>query len=246
MSNIFSTSAQLSRIVNILSGYLRLPFSSNSIPGTLLENVVSNVRHAQLLNTYDFVDVINREQRIGWQVKSTKSTTPVTWKRAKIPNSVELIEYSRQSAAGLQNLGDTIIAFCNDHALESLKKYNLAEIGYCRLIVQPSGKLTYFEKVLCTNVNPKVFYEDDFYWSWSVPKKTRKKEQLPALHGTHKHTGSKWFAWHGLGENQLHFSGEKAWWPRDRDANRIDFRFPQKRLSQEQFMDLLDQVSRLI
>ena len=32
----------------------------------------------EVLHTYDFVDVISRSEKIGWQVKSTKSTTPVT------------------------------------------------------------------------------------------------------------------------------------------------------------------------
>jgi len=186
MSNVFSSRDQLLKISNILKGYLKLPFSGDSIPGSLMESVVGIVRGGEVLNTYDFVDVINREQKVGWQVKSTKSTTPVTWKRAKIPNSQSLIEASRQNVEGLQALGDSIIKFCNDHAIESFDAYSLDEIGFSRLIVHPDGKLTYFEKVLCTKQSPKIFNENDFEWKWSTPKVTKKKEQLPALHGTHK------------------------------------------------------------
>ena len=245
MSNVYSTQGQLKNISKILTGYLKLPFSGDSIPGALMESVISEVRDGEVLNTYDFVDILNKNQKVGWQVKSTKSSTPVTWKRAKIPNSVQLIEISKSSSLGLQKLGDAIIKFCNDHALESINEYDLYEIGYSRLIVHKDGKLTYFEKILCTKDNPKIFQESDFEWKWSIPKKTQKKEQLPALHGTHKPSNKKWFAWHGLGENQLHFSGEKAWWPTD-NTNKIDFSFPSQRLSQAQLMKLLNEISTTI
>ncbi len=209
-----------------------------------MESVIASVRGGEVLNTYDFVDVVNRSQKVGWQVKSTKDSTPVTWKRAKIPNSLQLIEGSRKSEKGLQNLGDSIIKFCNDHAIESFDTYGLNEIGFSRLIVHKNGTLTYFEKILCTKESPKIFNEEDFEWKWSVPKKTRKKEQLPALHGIHKKSQKKWFAWHGLGENQLHFSGEKEWWPSD-SKNKIEFAFPSKRLSQTELMKLLSQISSI-
>ncbi len=143
------------------------------------------------------MDVVNRNDQVGWQVKSTKASTPVTWKRAKIPNSQELIKDSNSSTEGLQTLGNAILKFCNDHAIESLDKYNLNEIGFSRLIVHPNRHLTYFEKALCSRTNPNIFNENEFEWKWSIPKKTTKKEQLPALHGTHKLTQQKWFAWHG-------------------------------------------------
>lgn len=245
MSNIFSTQEQLKTISKILTGYLKLPFSGDSIPGALMESVVSEVRDGEVLNTYDFVDILNKKKKVGWQVKSTKASTPVTWKRAKIPNSLQLIEASKKDDNGLQELGDAIIKFCNDHALESMNEYGLEEIGYSRLIVHKNGKLTYFEKVLCTKKAPKIFNESDFEWKWSIPKKTKKKEQLSALHGTHKPSNKKWFAWHGLGENQLHFSGEKAWWPTG-NTNKVDFYFPDKRLSQAQLMNLLNEISAII
>ena len=80
--------------------------------------VLAHVRGGRVLNTYDFVDVIRTEDGCGWQVKSTKATTPVTWKRAKIPDAVSLIEQSNRSAGGLQALGDAIMEFCNRHAQE--------------------------------------------------------------------------------------------------------------------------------
>ncbi len=243
MSNIYSSDKQLSAISNIIAGYLRLPFSGNTVPGSLMESVIGDVRNGEVLNTYDFVDVINKTLKVGWQVKSTKASTPVTWKRAKIPNADTLIAESRKNEAGLQALGDAIIKFCNNHAVESLEKYGLNEIGFARLIVHPDGKLTYFEKALCTRKQPKIFHEEEFDWKWSSPKKTVKKEQLPALHGIHKPSKTKWFAWHGLGENQLHFSGEKCWWPSDSNKNKINFSFPEQRLSQVEMMKVLAAIS---
>lgn len=242
MSNVFSNKNQLKKISNILTGYLKLPFSGDTIPGALMESVIGSVRNGEVLNTYDFVDVINRELKVGWQVKSTKASTPVTWKRAKIANSLKLIEASRIDEAGLQALGDEIIKFCNEHAAESFSVYGLDEIGFARLIVHADGNITYFEKILCTKNHPKIFDENDFVWKWSTPKKTTKKEQLQALHGIHKPSNSKWFAWHGLGENQLHFSGEKCWWPSDSER-KVDFSFPDQRLSQAELMKFLDQIS---
>jgi len=245
MSNVYSTQEQLKTISKILTGYLKLPFSGDAIPGALMENIVSEVKGGEVLNTYDFVDILKKSEKVGWQVKSTKASTPVTWKRAKIPNSQQLIKNSNASTLGLQQLGDAIIKFCNDHALESMNEYGLDEIGYSRLIVHKGGKLTYFEKILCTRDNPKIFHECEFEWKWSTPKKTQKKEQLPALHGVHKSSNKKWFAWHGLGENQLHFSGEKVWWPSE-NVNKIDFSFPNERLSQSQLMKLLNEISAII
>lgn len=244
MSKVFSSKSEFQQISKILTGYLKLPFSGDSIPGALMENVIATVKNGEILNTYDFVDVINRNTKVGWQVKSTKASTPVTWKRAKIPNSLALIEASKLNQEGLQNLGNAIIKFCNKHAEESFDAYNLDEIGFARLIVHADGKLTYYEKLLCNRQNPKIFEEEDFEWRWSIPKITTKKEQLPALHGYHKSSNKKWFAWHGLGENQLHFSGEKGWWP-EADAEKIDFNFPEQRLTQEQLMILLNQISEL-
>ena len=242
MSNIFSTKPQLVKISKMLKGYLMLPFSTDSIPGSLMEQAVGYVHKGKVLNTYDFVDVINKKKKVGWQVKSTKAGTPVTWKRAKIPNSTVLIAASKKNKQGLQNLGNAVIKFCNDHAAKSMLVYDLDEIGFSRLIVHSDGKLTYFERVLCTKQTPKIFNEDDFEWKWSTPKSVKEKEQLQALHGTHKASGKKWFAWHGLGENQLHFSGEKIWWPSS-DEHKIDFHFPKNRISQEQLMSLLSKIS---
>ncbi len=118
MSMVFSTPEQLTRLADILSKYIRLPFSEDTIPGAVLEGTLAHIRNADVLKTYDFVDVVKLDSRIGWQVKSTKSTTPVTWKRAKIPSQEQLILASRQSEQGLQNLGDAIIEFCNAHARE--------------------------------------------------------------------------------------------------------------------------------
>lgn len=241
---IFSTPIQLKRLGEILSKYARLPFSKDSIPGAVLEGALAHVRGGEVLNTYDFVDVIRREDRCGWQVKSTKSGTPVTWMRAKIPNSQTLIAASLSTAAGLQTLGDTIINFSNAHVLASIERYDLNDIGYSRLILFPDGRVVYFERLLCARSAPRIFNPGDFVWRWSPPKKTIKKEQLPALHGFYRPTGRKWWAWHGRGENQLHFSGDSDWWPTPADPHAVTFSFPTAadRIGLEKFIDLLAQL----
>lgn len=241
---IFSTPKQLQVLSDILSKYARLPFSPASIPGAVLEGALAHVRSGEVLRTYDFVDVIKRDVRCGWQVKSTMATTPVTWKRAKIPGSVALIAASRKSAEGVQNLGNAIIKFCNDHAIESLRLYDLNQIGYSRLIIFPDGRVLYFERLLCTKASPDIFDPTEFEWRWSLPKKTIKKEQLPALHGLHRPTNKKWWAWHGLGENQLHFSGERSWWPSPNDPHAITFSFPSDtdKVGMEKFIELLAEL----
>lgn len=240
-SLVFSSPEQLELIGSLLSKYLRLPFSEATIPGAVMEGALAHVRAGTVLRTYDFVDVVKRESRCGWQVKSTKATTPVTWKRAKIPDSIQLIAESRNSPDGTQALGNAIIAFCNAHAQHSLQHYDLDEIGYSRLIVHADWKVTYFERLLCNRAAPTIFNPLDFEWRWSTPKKTVRKEQLQALHGINKLDGRKWFAWHGLGENQLHFSGEGSWWPEENNPHQYSFSLPttDDKITVERFIDLL-------
>jgi hypothetical protein len=243
--SVYSEAVQLGKIRDILSSYVRLPFSGDSIPGAIMEGLLAHVRGGQRLNTYDFVDVVDRQNKVGWQVKSTKAATPVTWKRAKIPNAEELVKDSRNSADGLQALGDAIIHFCNRHAQESLALYRINEIGYSRLILFDDKRVVYFERLLCTRERPQLFDPIDFSWRWSEPKKTKKKEQLSALHGIHRRSGEKWWAWHGLGENQLHFSGEGTWWPKKEDTHSVTFTLPSDsdKLSVEAFLALLDKAT---
>ena len=245
MSAIFSTPDQMAIIRKVLRSYLRLPFSTDAVPGAFMEAVLAHVRDGEVLATYDYVDVINRQQRVGWSIKSTKDSTPLTWKRAKIANKISLIAESVNSETGTKALGDEIIRFCNNHAHESMEKYNLNSIGFGRLIVQKNGIVRYFERELCDVNRPNIFDASDFTWKWSVQKKGGKKEQLPALHGFHVPTGKRWWAWHGHGENQLHFTGEKAaWWPPEDDPHTISFNFPSAndRLSLERLAELLEEV----
>jgi hypothetical protein len=240
-SSIFSTPRQLTQIAHILQNYLRLPFSPINIPGDVMEGVLGHVRQAKVLRNYDFVDVVDSDSGFGWQVKSTLAGTPVTWKRAKIPQRTELIALSEKSNKGLQNLGNAIIEFCNQHAEESMRKHGLDQICYSRLVIHKTGRATYFERPLCTRKSPQIFDPTEFSWQWSVQKNVVKKEQLTALRGTHKPTGKKWFAWHGRGENQLHFSGESAWWPAANNRHTITFPLPseKERLKLDAFIDLL-------
>src|SRR5690606_5317129 len=129
---IFSTESQLHNIATYLGAYARIPhFQEDVVPGAILENIISIVRGGERLATYDYVDVVARGN-VGWQVKSTKHTTPLTWKRAKIPNATALIQKSYDDPQSCQALGDAIIDFCNDHAIASLNRYSLTSIGYCR------------------------------------------------------------------------------------------------------------------
>jgi hypothetical protein len=239
---LFSTSVQLSEIATALRCNMRLPLSPKTIPGALLEALIAHVHNAEVLDTYDFVDVIQRSQRVGWQVKSTKEETPVTWKRAKIPNKDALVAASMKRKSGLQPLGDAIIAFCNEHAEESFAAYPLDAIGFSRVILHPDNRVTYFERLLCTRENPQVFVPSEFTWRWTLQKKTTGKEQKPALHGIHRESGRKWFAAHILGENQLHFAGESAWWPKPGSPHAITFNLPapSERLSLVELIALLE------
>lgn len=242
MSAVFSTPDQLAKIALILSRYIRLPVSTDTIPGAFMEAVLAHVRDGNVLATYDYVDVHCPSQRVGWSIKSTKASTPVTWKRAKIANKEALIRASFDTSDGAKALGDSIIAFCNSHARTSLDKYDLDEIGYARLIVSAGGEVRYFERKLCSRDAPDMFDADLFEWTWSKQKVTSGKEQLRALHGVHKPSGRKWWAWHGLGENQLHFSGERCWWPAVDDPHQIAFRFPAdtEKLSFDRLVEMLE------
>lgn len=224
---------------------MKLPHSRlDAIPGEVMEGIIALVHNAKGLNTYDYVDVCLSGD-VGWSVKSTKSETPLTWKRAKIGDALTLIDASRIDPSGLQALGDSIIDFCNKHAKESIDKYDLKQIMYSRLIMFNDGSAVYFEKLISTIDNPNIFNKSNYTWQWSTPKTTVKKEQLQALHGTEILSKQKAFAWHGLGENQLHFSGEKAWWPEitipplagtvnySADGHAIAFRFPSDKVSWE-------------
>jgi hypothetical protein len=226
----------LSRVAELVRAMLRLPFFE-SLPGGVLEEILANVYGGKRTGTYDFVDVYNAASATGWQVKSTQKSTPVTWKRAKIPNKVELIDASRGSRKAAQELGDAIIDFCNHHAAASVSSYGLKRLVYARLVDHMSGDLTYFEKEL--PLDGRLFDPRDFEWRWSEPKKATKKEQLPALHGIHRRSGVPWFAWHGLSENQLHFKGEAAWWPPRGARNRIDFKKAPERVSLPSLAEVL-------
>ena len=240
MSKIYSSPEQLRRLARILANYMKTPFAGDSVPGAIMEHALAHVRGGRVLNNYDFIDVIDDINKIGWQVKSTKEETPITWKRAKIPNRQELIEESLEGESGCQKLGDTVIEHCNGHAVESFNDYGLESIGFARLIVRANGGMTYYEKILCSNRDHPVFNKDEFEWKWSEPKRTVKKEQLSALHGTKD--GKKWFAWHGRGENQFHFYGEKDWWPDENSNNRMDFDRPSTQLSLDEWTDMLERL----
>ena len=174
--SLFSTPQQLARMQRVLFMCLRLPFfTKGTVPGGLFEEVFAAVRTGKVLRTYDFVDVVNVEEGCGWQLKSTRDATPVTWKRAKLPEAAALINASMTSPAACQELGDAVIGMCNEHARRSLADYDLRRIGYVRLILHDSGTATYFEKSLCSVSQPNVFDPEDFSWEWSTPKSVVKK-----------------------------------------------------------------------
>jgi hypothetical protein len=224
--------------------FLSLPWTADSIPGNIVEKIIALTYQAEVLNTYDFVDVVDQiNLRRGWQVKSTKESTPITWKRAKIPNKENLIRNSIDSDEGLQVLGDTIISFCNNHVEESCTLYDLDEIYYSRCILFKDRSVKYFERLLATSDDPRIFIPENFFWKWSSPKNVKKKEQLSALHGFRKSDGKKMWAWHGHGENQLHFSGESDWW--DDGKNSIELTFlPPERISYAKFFNMISNETK--
>lgn len=243
--SLFSTAEQLDRIALLTSRFSALPFTPpDSVSGAVLMAILAEVRNATTLSTYDFVDVLHVNHRVGWQVKSTKSGTPVTWKRAKIPQKDQLIGASLGNSKATQALGDAIMEYCNAHARESFRAYDLAEIGYARLVIYPNLEALYFERRLATQKEPTIFNPTDFEWKWSIPKAPGKKEQLSALHGFHRSSGVKWWAWHGQGENQLHFCGEKEWWPRS-DDNCRRFKLPSltEKFSMEDLIEMLESAN---
>ena len=238
--SVLSSEFELSRIAEALAAYVRIPLTAKGIPGAWMEAVLAEVRDGEVLPTYDFVDVIKREDKIGWQVKSTLRKTPITWKRVKLPNIQPLITKSLNNGGACQELGDAIINFCNEHVAESIDKYQLNEIGYSRLIVDEEGA-TYFERSIATADNPEVFLPEDFCWKWSERKVTKSggKEQLSSLHGFLRESKDRWFAWHGLGENQLHFTGERFWHPPQESDHRISFTIGEGKLSIGEFTQRL-------
>jgi hypothetical protein len=194
---------------------------------------------ARVLRTYDFVDVIDEESHFGWQVKSTKQGTPITWKRAKIINSDERRAYARESEAAAQEVGDEIIAFCNEHAAESLRRYDLKRIGYARLIVRSNNTATYFERALISQKQPTLFNSADFTWKWTRGRPNASKEQRPALAG-YDANDVRWFSWYT--ENQLHFNNERAWWLPEGHPNRVDFNLPTKKIETEVLLKWLESL----
>lgn len=213
------------KIARLFHSFLRLPFVSDAIPGRIVEEIISNVYGAKVLNTYDYADVVIPGS-IGWSVKSTKEKTPLTWKRAKIANKQNLIGASLESLDGAAALGSGIIDFCNQHARDSLIQYDLKELRYARCILFPGKKVKYFERTLCSVDAPDIFNSNDYIWTWSREKAVQKKEQLSAFHGIDKKTGNKVWAWHGNGENQLHFSGEKMWWDDEKNSISLEVPYP--------------------
>jgi len=124
------------KIGRLLNSFIKLPFVSDAVPGRIMEEIIANVYSARILNTYDYVDVVVDNSH-GWQVKSTKDSTPLTWKRAKIEGKQGLIDESVKSTDGAAALGKAIIDFCNQHAIESLDRYKLKKsftlAAYCFL-----------------------------------------------------------------------------------------------------------------
>jgi hypothetical protein len=238
--SVFSTPEQLTELIRLLSIYSRLPVAERNIPGAIMEAILAYVhKGAEVLHNYDFVDVLNRQERVGWQVKSTHEGTPLTWMRAKIPNRNTLIA-AADNPEGIKILGGEILKYANDHIHRAFTDYQLDVIGYVRLIIRDNGTVTYFERKLCTSKKPILFNPENFRWNWSEQKQSRKKEQLPALVGTHIPTGEKWWAWHGRGENQLHFSAERTWWPAKGAKNCVTF--PQPTAAQRLSFDDLERL----
>lgn len=188
-----------------IKAYQSLPFFDGSVPGKILETLVAFAFQGRVLNTLDFVDVVSG--KVGWQVKSIKAGSDVTWKRVTIANPEFLLELSYEEPAFL---GRYLIDICNDHIFDSFVKYGLEDIRYIKAEIHPSN-VVLVEKSIVTNDSIVAFDHDDFYWHWTEPKHRNNKELLPSFSGFHKETNSKWFSWNGLGDNQFRFTYEKVW-----------------------------------
>ena len=194
-------------IVSHIQAYSRLPFYRNSVPGDVLESIIAEAYNGSSSGSYSFVDVIAGQR--GYQVKCALSTTPVTWKRVKLPNKNKLLENSSP-----QQLGDMVIDFCNANVQAGFDKHpEMQEIIYSRLVhFKKDNEAAYFERPLCTRANPVLFNKQDYIWSWN----TFTCQTSAALVGTDL-KGTKVFSWYGQGENQLHFHGEALWHPASYD-----------------------------
>jgi len=193
--------------------------------GFELEDIVAHVRGGKTTKNRDFADVVLTVT--GFQIKSGFDTTPITWKRIRITHGIRLIQESHLDASICQQIGDSVIAACNAHVAHSFEKYGLEEIGYGRLIFYGNSTAVYFERPLCTRKAMMLFAPADFRWEWGKR----------ALHGLHRDTGETWFRWNGDdSDNQLHFAGERRWWPADNDPHCIRFDLPEV-MSLEEFIE---------
>ena len=258
----FSTPEQLERIKQTLCSYHMLPFSGTRIPGDVLEGVLAHVRGGDLLGKYDFVDVLQRSEGVGWQVKSTRHRSPLTWMRADFRRRSELVaEADAERDEGrkrelVQALGDSVIEYANASIRDSFTKYGLQQVMFCHLVLMPENRAMYYEKLLAVEGEEELFRATDFMLSWREPRPGRANrnadpddpgaaEQLPSLRGRHVPTDQDWFAWYGRKGGQLHFLlEEKIWWPPESGAHRIDFDLPAERFKMDEAMDMLDEAVR--
>lgn len=194
------------KIVGFLTTYTRIPFiEENAIPGNIMENAVSIARNGTQLPCYGFIDVIN--DNIGWQVKSSRKKSPLTWGQVKAPSN---LLQSKDAIA----LGNHLINSINESSIAAMEKFNLETIGYARLIVYPNNHAVYFEKELSNRTNPIIFNPKTYLWSWSNCTRKSNKETKPSLVGINTITGMREFSWHCLSGSQLHFDAEYQWWPK--------------------------------
>lgn len=71
---VYSTKEQLEKIAHYLIAYMRIPyFQDDTVPGKIMEKIFLLVHDAELLDTYDYVDVCIKN-KVGWQIKSTKDS----------------------------------------------------------------------------------------------------------------------------------------------------------------------------
>ncbi len=72
-SLIFSSPEQITKLADVLSKYIRLPSSTDTIPGAVLEGALAFVRDSKVLKTYDFVDFTCQPIPKSFLTTSTKS-----------------------------------------------------------------------------------------------------------------------------------------------------------------------------
>lgn len=162
---------KLLKIIEV-SQLLPYIFRSSSISGSLVERSLAHVLGGTAPTSKNFVDVLSSDGKIGYQVKSTNSSSILTWMRARLDEKNELIINSRkkdktEAEKGLHDLGREIINKANAKIEDSFNAYPKLELlVYSRFIYEMQQYALYFEAPIMAKGDSSVFNPDNFKWFW--------------------------------------------------------------------------------